>query len=73
MIITRRHLFTVPYFAQSPGFCRPHARAWASQRGMDFRAFLRNGIDEQLLLTTGDPFALALVRWAHESEGTAHG
>lgn len=68
MIITRRHLFTVPGHSERPGFCRGGSRRWMRAHGIDWRTFVRQGIDESEFLTTGDPLALALVKWAHECE-----
>lgn len=68
MIVTLRHLRTIPYFRSRPGFCLPKARTWFRDHGLDFADFIRNGVDENALLATGDGMAEALVRWAHESE-----
>lgn len=73
MIVTIQHLRTIPYFRARAGFCLPKSRAWFKRHGLDFGAFLRDGIDEQQLLATGDGMAAALVKWAHESEAQAHG
>lgn len=70
LIVTRRHLFTVPGFSRRPGFCRAGAIAWARRHGIDWQEFTRNGIDAQRLVDTGDGFALALVDWARECERT---
>lgn len=68
MIVTRRHLFTVPGFSKRPGFCRDKSKTWFASHGLDWRAFVRDGIDEQVLLATDDAMALAVVRWAHQCE-----
>jgi hypothetical protein len=75
VIVTARHLFTIPGYSARPGFCRPKARAWAAQHGFDWKDFVRNGIDAEKLEATGDGFALALVAWARECEAQeqAHG
>jgi hypothetical protein len=75
MIVTTRHLFTIPGFSPRPGFCRDKTRAWATQQGFDWKDFVRNGIDAEKLEATGDGFALALVAWARECEAKerAHG
>lgn len=72
MIVTMRHVRTIPYFRARPGFCLPKTRTWFGEHGLDFAAFIREGIDEAVLLATGDGMAEALVRWAHECEA-AHG
>lgn len=66
MIITARHLFTIPGFSARRGFCRDSSKAWARAHGIDWRAFVREGVDETVLASTGDAMALALIDWAHE-------
>jgi hypothetical protein len=75
MIVTTRHLFTVPGFHKRPGFCRDKAKAWARAHGIDWRDFVRNGIEAERLEATGDGFALALVQWARtcQTQEAAHG
>lgn len=68
LVVTRRHLLTVPYYNARPGFCRDKSKAWARRHGIDWRSFLRQGIPASRLEATGDAFALALVRWARECE-----
>ena len=65
------HLRTIPYFGARPGFCSRGARAWFDRHGLSMREFVHHGIDEEVLLATGDGMAEALVRWAHESNGSA--
>ena len=64
MRVTTRHLFTIPGYSRRRGFCRDKSRAWAKRHGLDWREFVRNGIDAAELEKTGDAFALALVRTA---------
>lgn len=71
MIITTRHLFTIPGFSAHRGFCRDNSKVWARAHGIDWRAFVRNGIDESVLAATGDAFAQALIDWAHECASRA--
>lgn len=75
MRVTTRHLFTIPGYSRRPGFCRGQSRAWAQRHGLDWRDFVRNGIEAETLEATGDAFALALVKWARECEAKelAHG
>ncbi len=61
-----QHLRTVPYFSRRPGYCARGTRAWFVRYGLDFRAFVRDGLPEETFLATGDGMAAALVRWAHE-------
>lgn len=76
MLITTRHLFTIPGFSTRPGFCRAGARQWCVRHGVDWDDFARNGIDAEMLVATGDGFALALVAWAEQcaaEEQQTHG
>ena len=66
MIITTRHLFSIPGFSTRPGFCRGGARAWFVAHGLDWSDFVRNGIAAEVMEATGDALALALVAWARE-------
>jgi hypothetical protein len=67
MIVKSEHLRTIPYFGARRGYCVAGARAWFAEHCLDFREFMRNGLPEETLLSTGDGMALALVKWAHES------
>lgn len=75
MIVTKRHLLTVPGFNPKGGLCRGGTRAWAKRQGLDWSDFVRNGIDAEKLEATGDPFAIAVVKWAREcaAREQAHG
>lgn len=75
LIVTTRHMFTIPGFSTRRGFCRGQAKAWAARQGLDWADFVRNGIDAELLLATGDGFAIALVDWARkcEEQGQSNG
>ncbi len=68
MIVTHRHLFTIPGFSKRRGFCRDRSKEWAKRHGIDFREFVRNGIEAEKLEEIGDAFALALVKWARECD-----
>jgi hypothetical protein len=68
LVVTARHLFTIPHFSTRPGFCRSGARAWFDAHGLDWRAFLRDGIPAADLEATEDALALALVDWARRVE-----
>lgn len=43
------------------GICASGARRWFNAHGLDFRDFMRNGIDAELLLATGDAYARQVV------------
>lgn len=68
MIVTTQHLFTIPGYSRRAGFCRSGARAFFHRHGLDWRGFVRSGIEAEKLEATGDALALALVNWARESE-----
>lgn len=68
MRVTTRHLFTIPGYSARRGFCRGQSREWARRHGLDWRAFVKQGIDAEALEATGDGLALALVKWARECE-----
>lgn len=65
MRITMEHVRQVRGFNARPGFCRKGVKRWFESRGLDYSDFLKNGIEEQTLLDTGDPMAVAVVRQAH--------
>lgn len=71
MRVTVAHLRSVPGFSPKPGFCLSKGRAWFRRHGLDWRVFVREGIDEAELEATGDALALALV--AHARQEVAHG
>lgn len=68
LIVTTRHMCTIPGFSTRRGFCRDRSKAWAKRHGLDWREFVRNGIDAEKLLATGDGFAIALVEWARKCQ-----
>lgn len=74
MIVTFAHLRTIPHFKASPGFCRSHSAAFFRKHGLDWRQFVRHGIEASKLEATGDGLALELVAWARKcQEGAQHG
>lgn len=68
LIVTRRHLFTIPGHSRRPGFCRGQSREWFRRHGLDWQVFIRDGIPAEQLLATGCGLAQALVDWARECE-----
>lgn len=66
LIVTTRHLFTIPGFSKRGGFCRGKSRAFFDAHGLDWKDFVTNGIAAEKLEATGDSLALALVSWARE-------
>jgi hypothetical protein len=73
LIITTRHIFSVPRRGMRPGHCRAGAKAWFAAHGIDWREFVRDGVPAQRLVATGDAFALEVVEWARMVEATAAG
>lgn len=69
MIVTLEHLRSIPGYGPKPGFCAGKSRVFFAAHGLDWSAFLRQGIDAQLLLDTDDALAAALVEWARQCEG----
>jgi len=57
MIITMEHVRRIHY-------CSPGIRLFSKKHGIDLGAFCRNGIDEEVLLATGDQMAIDLVEEA---------
>lgn len=53
---------------QALGFCMKSVRIWANQHNIDFRAFVRNGVDAEILLATDDEFARQAVAQARKRE-----
>jgi hypothetical protein len=56
-VITIDHVRTV-------GLCVNGTRTWFARHDLDFRAFLRDGCDAEILLSTGDAMALKVVDYA---------
>jgi DNA-binding LacI/PurR family transcriptional regulator len=48
------------------GYCARGARRWFEGNGLDFRAFLKDGIPASALLATGDAMAERAVAKARE-------
>lgn len=71
MIVTVQHLHTVPTWTTRQGYCHGQARAFFKRHGLDWLSFLRNGIEADLLVATGDALALKLVE--HARQEVAHG
>ena len=51
------------------GHCARGARRWFEQHGFNFKDFLKNGIDVETFLATGDGQAQQVVDRKHEREG----
>lgn len=68
MKVTLEHLGSIPGFSPRPGFCRRGARVFFARYGLDWGLFIKEGIDEEALLGTGDALAIALVEHARSCE-----
>lgn len=67
LIITSRH-------CRAAGMClTPGVRDFCQAHGMDYRAFIRDGIDAELLIATGDAMALQVVAIARAELELANG
>lgn len=47
---------------RAAGHCTRGAKAWFETYGLDFRNFLKHGINEEAFLATGDAHAIEIVR-----------
>lgn len=50
------------------GHCVAGARRWFEAHGFDFKAFIRDGIDSEALLATGDALAEQVIARKQERE-----
>ena len=50
------------------GLCVNGTRTWFARHDLDFRVFLREGLDADTLLATGDAMALRVVEHARQQE-----
>jgi hypothetical protein len=66
VIVTIQHLHTVPTWTTRQGYCHGQARVFFERHGLDWLEFVRNGIDAQRLIDTGDALALRVVEHARE-------
>jgi arsenate reductase-like glutaredoxin family protein len=48
---------------RAAGICASGARRWFEAYGLDFRDFVKNGIDAELLLATGDAYGIRVVEF----------
>lgn len=60
-----QHMRQVKGFTVKGGFCARGIRRWFHEHNLDYSDFLKNGIDEEVLLNSGDPMAIAVVEQAH--------
>lgn len=50
------------------GICVAGARPWFRQHGLDFADMLKNGIEAERLLATGDAMAIRVVEMKQERQ-----
>lgn len=62
--MTRVHIRHI----RAGGFCARGARDWAARHNINYTNFLQNGIECEILESTGDHFALTVCRLAREEE-----
>lgn len=51
------------------GHCVAGAREWFARHGLDFRDFIRNGIEEERFLASGDVIATEVVKATRDRRG----
>lgn len=54
---------------QQLGYCMKSVKPWFASHGLDFRDFVRNGIEPEKLLATNDEYARKIVAHAQEESG----
>ena len=70
ILITTRHIYTVPAWSGDIGFCARGARAWFARYDLDWSNFVQNGLPASVLIEVGDdhrladPEPLAAMLWA---------
>lgn len=64
VLVTSAHLRSIPHFGRRPGFCASGTRAWFERHGLDFRAFMRDGLPASHFEATGCAMGKALADWA---------
>lgn len=65
MIVKRHHLDEM-----QPRYCANGSRRWFARMGLDWAAFVRDGIESDVLEATGDAMALKLVEAVKVRDGT---
>lgn len=53
---------------RAAGHCVRGAREWFERHGLDFRAFLKDGISADELLATGDGLAVEVIKHKRERD-----
>lgn len=55
------------------GYCASGAKTWFAAHGLDFRDFLKNGLDASVFEATGDAMALRVVETAKRRVESGNG
>lgn len=58
---------------RAAGYCASGVRTWFADKGLDLRAFVRDGISEDDFLALKDAHADAVVRLKRQKEGRTSG
>lgn len=66
VIVTLKHVLTVPMYRDAPGLCRLGARRWVQAQGWDFRKLVKTGLPVEELEAVDDVMAQAVAKWARE-------
>jgi hypothetical protein len=66
VIVTLAHLRSTPGFGVRDGFCAQGGREWFAYYGLEWSAFVRDGIEAEVLEATGDALALRVIAFARE-------
>lgn len=64
MIIQRHHLDEMP-----EPYCARGSRRWFARMNLDWAAFVRDGLDAEVLAATGDGMALRLIEHVRAGQG----
>lgn len=73
LIVTFKHLRTVPNYRGKTGYCSSKGRLWFKRHGLSWFDFVHNGVDAQVLLDTGCALAERLVEHARRTEEARDG
>lgn len=73
LIVTVQHLHTVPTWTTRTGYCAKQSRNFFAEHGLDWLSFVRQGIDAEVLLATGNALAAHLVEHARSVEEAGDG
>lgn len=64
MIVTLDHVRRTPGFGVRDGFCAQGGREWFAFYGLDWGAFVRDGIEAEVLEATGDALGMRVAAFA---------